>query len=112
MSVLLKQYDGVVRVSSTDPTLRELHLEDMTIEHITDALEYYKHQRSLQQAKYRRLYVPTGKPIGRPRKNPKAEESDQHVVKKSVGRPKKEKTTTETPTETPTEIPTLTGQDS
>jgi hypothetical protein len=94
MSVLLKQDDGV-----------ELQLEDMTIQHITDALEYYKHQRSLQQAKYRRLYVPTGKPIGRPRKNPKSEESDEPVVKKSVGRPKKEKTTTDPVTETPTEPP-------
>lgn len=95
MSVLLKQDDGV-----------ELHLQDVTIQDITDALEYQRHQRSLQQAKYKRLYIPTGNPIGRPRKNPKPEESDQPVVKKSVGRPKKEKPTTQAPPEIPT------GQDS
>lgn len=80
MTVYLKQDDG-----------KELHLEDVTIEDITNALEYYKRQRELQQAKYKRLYVPTGKPIGRPKKTKSEEnqETQESIVKKPVGRPKK-----------------------
>ena len=58
---------------------------DSTIEDVLKAIEYLKHQRHLQRSKYRRLFVPTGNPEGRPRK-PKEEEVKP---KRPRGRPRK-----------------------
>lgn len=57
---------------------------ETTIDDVLYAIEYLKHQRELQHAKYRRHFVPSANPPGRPRKAP-AEEKP----KRPVGRPRK-----------------------
>lgn len=58
---------------------------DATIEEVMEAIEYLRRQRKLQREKHKRLYVPSSNPVGRPRKNPPAE----NIPKRGRGRPKK-----------------------
>jgi len=59
---------------------------DATIEEVLKAIEYLKHQRQLQRDKYRRLFVPSPNPPGRPRKNPLPADDKP---KRPRGRPRK-----------------------
>lgn len=63
---------------------------DATIDEVLKAIEYIKHQRKLQHEKYRRLFVASTNPPGRPRKNPIKEPTPGDAPKRGRGRPKKQ----------------------
>lgn len=60
-----------------DTTTDNIHVLDdgITIADIIYALDWVKRERARQKGKYAKFHKPTGRPVGRPRKTPPAEDS-------------------------------------